>query len=210
MLLEIIMTAQMDHNTGHTNPGARVPRAQFLRLSAWFTLCLCAAAILIPLPFRHPGVWPALRPAYLFTWTTIASGLGGLLVGKVIALLITYWRPLHVVAKRVIDLIAWEDFRERDFFLIALLAALGEETLFRGALQPLIGLVPTTVIFGLLHATSGAHVILATLLGFGLGWLYMWSGSLWPPIVAHLGIDLVTGLVLKRTLRSTAPMAAGD
>jgi len=204
------MTAQTDHATDNTNPGARLSRARFLRLSAWFTLGLCVAAILIPLPFRRSGIWPALHPADLFTWITVVAGLSGLVAGKAIALLITHWRPLHVVVKRLADLIAWEDFRGRDYFLIALLAALGEEILFRGALQPLIGLIPATAIFGLLHATSRAHVILATLLGLGLGWLYEWSGSLWPPIFAHLGIDLVTGLVLKRTLRSTMPVAAGD
>jgi membrane protease YdiL (CAAX protease family) len=81
------------------------------------------------------------------------------------------------------------------------MAALGEELLFRGAMQPLMGLVPTALVFGLLHATSAAHVMLAGLLGFVLGWLFQWSGSLWPPIVAHLSIDLVTGLLLARTLR---------
>jgi membrane protease YdiL (CAAX protease family) len=55
-----------------------------------------------------------------------------------------------------------------------------------------------SLLFGLLHATSIAHVILASVLGVLLGLFYQWSGSLWPPIAAHLGIDLVTGLLLAR------------
>ena len=204
------MTLQIDHDIDNITADHRLSRIQFLRLSVWFTLGLCAAAAILPLPFGRSGVWLALQPADLFTWRTLISGLGGLLVGEAIALLINCWRPLYVVAKRLSSLVAWEDFRAQDYFTVALLAALGEELLFRGAIQPLIGLIPTAVFFGLLHATSAAHVVLATLLGLGLGWLYSWSGNLWPPIVAHLAIDLVTGLVLKRNTRLRSPIATGD
>ncbi len=46
-------------------------------------------------------------------------------------------------------------------------AALGEETLFRGALQPRFGLLFTTLLFALLHSTYGLS--LATVLVFGVG-----------------------------------------
>jgi membrane protease YdiL (CAAX protease family) len=107
-------------------------------------------------------------------------------------------------------LVNWETFRARDYFVVAFMAALGEELLFRGALQPLIGLVPTAVIFGLLHATGLAHIVLATLLGLWLGWLYQWTGSLWPPIAAHLALDLVTGVLLGRTVRTGALLDRGE
>jgi membrane protease YdiL (CAAX protease family) len=73
---------------------------------------------------------------------------------------------------------------------------------------------PPAAIFGLLHVTSGTHVILACLLGFLGGWLYNWSRSLWSPIRAHLAIDLITGLLLSRTLQqrddSTKSVFQGD
>jgi membrane protease YdiL (CAAX protease family) len=50
---------------------------------------------------------------------------------------------------------------------LGLAAALGEETLFRGALQPRFGLVFTTLLFALLHSTYGLS--LATVLVFGVG-----------------------------------------
>ncbi len=124
-----------------------------------------------------------------------------MVAGTGVAAVVIHWRPLHVIVERLAGLIAWETFQRSDYVVIALLAAVGEEPLFRGALQPWIGLVPTAVLFGLLHATSIAHMILAGLLGLLLGWLYQWSGSLWPPVAAHLVIDLVTGLFLARALR---------
>lgn len=50
---------------------------------------------------------------------------------------------------------------------LGLAAALGEETIFRGALQPRFGLIFTTLLFALLHSTYGLS--LATVLVFGVG-----------------------------------------
>lgn len=192
-----------------TNAPGRVSRAQFLRVGGWFTLALWVSAAVLPPLLGRPGVWSALKPAGLFRWPTALAGLLGLVVGVIVTALVTYWRPLRIVVERLAGLIAWDEMKTSDYFAIALMAALGEEPLFRGVLQPLIGLVPTAVIFGLLHATSAAHVILAGLLGLVLGWLYQWGASLWPPIAAHLTIDLVTGLLLARALRPL-PSLQGD
>jgi len=188
----------------------RVTRAQFLRLSRWFTLALCLLAAFLPLPFGRPGVWSALKLTGLLTWQTLASGILGLAIGAAVAIIITCWRPLHIIAKSLERLVAWETFQPSDYFWVALMAALGEELLFRGALQPLISLVPMAVVFGLLHATSMAHVFLAGVLGLGLGWLYQWTGSLWPPIAAHLTLDLATGLLLAQALKRDILSVEGD
>jgi membrane protease YdiL (CAAX protease family) len=188
----------------------RVTRAQFLRLSRWFTLALCLAAALLPLPFGQPGIWPALELTGLLTWQTLVSGILGLVIGAAVVIIITHWRPMHIIAKNMARLVAWETFRPADHVKVALMAALGEELLFRGALQPLIGLVPMALIFGVLHATAIAHTILAAVLGLWLGWLYQWTGSLWPPIAAHLTLDLATGLLLARRLKRDILVAKGD
>jgi hypothetical protein len=188
----------------------RVSRSDLLRLGKWFTLSLCLIAALLPLPFERPGVWSALGLAGLFTWQTLLSGVLGLIIGVIVAALVIHWRPMHVIAEQLMQLVAWETLHTSDYVLIALMAAMGEELLFRGALQPLIGLLPVAVIFGLLHFTSIAHVILAGMLGLLLGWLYQWSGSLWSPIVAHFWVDLVTGLLLARRLKPGVKLDRGD
>ena len=89
--------------------------------------------------------------------------------------------------------------------LLALLSACGEELLFRGLLQPLMGLVPQAVVFGLLHYLPGPSrwvwVGWATAVGVALGGLFAASGSLLGPIAAHA---LVNGLNLA-FLRSHDP-----
>ncbi len=56
---------------------------------------------------------------------------------------------------------------------LGLAAALGEETLLRGALQPRFGLVATAVLFALLHSNYGItfSTLVVFLLGLLLGWV---------------------------------------
>lgn len=71
-------------------------------------------------------------------------------------------------------------------------APLGEELLFRGAIfgalaraggvgLPVVG---SAALFGLMHLTPG-HAAAAFVSGLGLGWLRAVTGSVWPGVVAH-------------------------
>ncbi|CAA9431161.1 MAG: hypothetical protein AVDCRST_MAG22-3303 [uncultured Rubrobacteraceae bacterium] len=57
--------------------------------------------------------------------------------------------------------------------LIGLGAGLGEETLFRGAVQPALGIVPTSLLFASMHVQYGPSLILGYVfvLSLGLGYL---------------------------------------
>ncbi len=57
--------------------------------------------------------------------------------------------------------------------VIGLGAALGEESLFRGAVQPVLGIIPTSLLFAALHIQYGPSVSLVyvLVLAFGLGFL---------------------------------------
>jgi len=71
-------------------------------------------------------------------------------------------------------------------FLISMTAAVGEEIAFRGALQPVFGLYPTSLLFALVHIqytlTPASFVIL--IVGVGLGWLRLRFNTT-TAIVAH-------------------------
>ena len=90
-------------------------------------------------------------------------------------------------------------------FLQAGLAGPREELIFRGWLQPLAGLWPTSVLFALLHfmptryrwwhpATWGM-VALYFPVGAFVGWLYAWRANLLAPILVHALSDSI-GLLL--------------
>jgi membrane protease YdiL (CAAX protease family) len=85
------------------------------------------------------------------------------------------------------------------FALVAILAGVGEELLFRGVLQtllvhwttPWMGLAITSVLFGLAHALSKLYFALATLIGLCFGWLVLEYDDLIAPIIAHSLYDFV-------------------
>jgi membrane protease YdiL (CAAX protease family) len=76
---------------------------------------------------------------------------------------------------------------------LALASGLAEEAFFRGALQPRVGLVAASALFGLVHlpATRGlrAWTALALASGFGLGILFEATGSLVAPVTAHVVVN---------------------
>src|SRR5690606_2359125 len=91
---------------------------------------------------------------------------------------------------------------------LAVVTSVGEELLFRGAIQPFAGLVLTSVLFGLLHMGQDGLVsawsVWAFIAGLLLGWMYEETHSLWPPILAHFGVNAVSILNLRRSYRGYA------
>jgi membrane protease YdiL (CAAX protease family) len=94
-----------------------------------------------------------------------------------------------------------------ELFLLAAASGIGEEALFRGALQPwlvrsferyvvsseplsvTLGISAATLLFTALHPPLHRDLrpwtIFALVIGFALGGLAAWSGSLAAPIAAH-------------------------
>ena len=80
---------------------------------------------------------------------------------------------------------------------LGLMAGIVEETLFRGALVPRFGVLISALLFAALHTQYA--VSFATLevfvLGIGLGWLRVRSGSTLPCMVTHAGYDIAVGFL---------------
>lgn len=88
--------------------------------------------------------------------------------------------------------------------LVCIAVGIGEEWLFRGVIQPLAGNGWTSLIFTLIHVRYLKKPLLVGsvfLTSWLLGMLFSLEGSLWPPIVAHIGIDLLLAFYLQITLR---------
>jgi membrane protease YdiL (CAAX protease family) len=81
----------------------------------------------------------------------------------------------------------------RDIFVLALASSVGEELFFRGALQPWLGLLPTTALFALVHIGPGLRflpwTVSAFVAGLGFGLLFQTFGDLGAPIAAHFTIN---------------------
>jgi len=78
---------------------------------------------------------------------------------------------------------------------------------FRGALQPWLGYVAASLLFGLAHFVPRRELWpwtgFAVLAGFGLGWLFEATGNLVAPVVAHIGVN---GINLRRLTRDLGPV----
>jgi hypothetical protein len=78
-------------------------------------------------------------------------------------------------------------------WLLAFVSGVAEEAFFRGALQPQVGLLAASLLFGAAHFVPRRELLLWTVFsivaGLLLGWLFDATGNLVAPIVAHAGIN---------------------
>ena len=157
--------------------------------------------------------------------TPSALGLGLLAVLPLLGMLLASqhlpWRPIQEV-RRVLDEVVVPMFKSctwTELAAISLLAGLGEELLFRGVLQEgtaqwtgdflphtpsaamlgdWIALTSVAILFGLLHAVNAGYAVLAAVMGLYLGWLWMVTGNLTVPIVAHAVYDFLALMYILR------------
>ncbi len=84
-----------------------------------------------------------------------------------------------------------------DLLIISVFAGVAEEILFRGVIQVKLGIIGASIIFGFLHFITPAYWIVATFMGFYLGFLFWYYESLIIPIQLHFVYDLGALLYLK-------------
>ena len=84
-----------------------------------------------------------------------------------------------------------------DLCFISVFAGLAEELLFRGVIQVKLGIVGASIIFGLLHFITPAYCVIATIMGFCLGFLFQYYDSLLIPIQLHFIYNLGALIYLR-------------
>jgi hypothetical protein len=101
-----------------------------------------------------------------------------------------------------------------NIIIIALLAAVGEELLFRGVILQLfvewfknkhIAIIASAILFSALHLQFYGFLP-RMVLGMLFGYIFVWSGSLWLPIVLHFifnGITVVAAYLYNKGLIQT-------
>jgi hypothetical protein len=91
--------------------------------------------------------------------------------------------------------------------LVVTTSAFGEEMLFRGGLQPAIGIIPAALLFGFSHGgwrrEMWAYVLAAALSGTLFGAAYRLTGVIWVPILAHAIHNLCSTVFMGKKLDVT-------
>lgn len=187
--------------------GAQVQSSQPL---TWFDL-LAQDVPLLVLSFIGVGLFTrrSLRetvqrlaldpPAARWWWVVAVLGIGvfmGIAFGiEYIAGIVTPATQKEVTS---VTTVLFSNFNNPTaIILLGILAAVVEETLFRGALLPRFGIVVTAILFAALHTQYA--ITFASLevfvLGLGLGVLRVRSNSTLPCIVTHAGYDIAVGFL---------------
>jgi membrane protease YdiL (CAAX protease family) len=167
---------------------------------------IAASALVVGHAFDRPSLFSYREP--WLPLVGVESVVFSLVLGGAFAALV-------VLGTRVlVEHVGWAKNLHRDLrpmtaqldalgiLAIAALSALAEELVFRGLLQPWIGVLPQALLFGVAHAQlSGSSrwvwVAWATLVGLAFGAIYALSGSLLGPMLAHAVINGLNLAYLK-------------
>ncbi|HWM85496.1 MAG TPA: CPBP family intramembrane glutamic endopeptidase [Kofleriaceae bacterium] len=118
----------------------------------------------------------------------LAVGLSVVFLSRLAVHRFDWARRLHTDFRSILGPLSW-----REILVLALASSVGEELLFRGALQPMLGIWAQAAVFALLHIGPGLRFLPWTLsafvLGLVFGWLFQLTGDLGGPIVAHFAIN---------------------
>ena len=123
---------------------------------------------------------------------------------------IGFLRPLKEAYDEVSGLVISLD--PFSIVVISLFSGVAEELLFRGVVQTTWGIVLASLVFGLFHIGNkktiqyGAYAIL---IGFYLGYLMIYTQSLWAPILVHVLNNAIAIPVMQwsyKKLKAQAPV----
>lgn len=139
---------------------------------------------------------------------TIGIGFGSC-AAALSLLLSKVWRHARTLETRLAQI--FEGLTLGEVFVLALLSSVAEELLFRGLLQPAIGLWLTSALFGLAHWTGDRRLscwpLISLIAGLALGKLSLWEpAGLSGAIGAHFAVNLIG---LARLRRSATPPSDG-
>ena len=160
---------------------------------------------------RRHGVSPELlgfRPtsATSLGWLPLVALAIGLSTTGVYALIMEALGIDLLVPDQNLEELAALDGIERipTFAIVGVLAPVGEEIFFRGfllaalvsAVGGLRGALVSSAVFSVAHLNVGT-LFPIFVMGMLLSWLYLRTGSIWPPIVAHAAQNLLALTVLE-------------
>ena len=168
------------------------------RIAAAYALLACFAGTLSfvlrdDAPWVHPQPWMSAPPLT----ATLTSALCGIATATIIVISTRFtvarfsWaQRLHAELRPVA-----QDLTMGQIFLLAGLSSLGEEVLFRGLMTPTLGVLGSSVLFGLLHQVRGPSrwvwITWAMVVGLVLGTIFAATGSLVGPLLAHAVVNAV-------------------
>ena len=144
--------------------------------------------------YRGPSSWPTVVGWQEDTAMGLAVAVGLMGINYMLLMCgpdVLPLRPIRTLYRTTLRPL-FADVRLSDVIVISIAAGIGEELFFRGVLQPEIGLVAASIVFGLVHMGGRGTFSVAcwvAVMGLALGMLANVSEGLVAPIVAHTAYD---------------------
>ena len=159
------------------------------------------------------AAWLDVLPLWSRHLLSVIAG-AGLAVGTVRAtrVLVSRWKPAKLLHSDLRPVV--RDAGDGTILVLGLASGVTEELFFRGLLTPLLGLVLSSLAFGALHQLRGragvVWAIWATIMGLLFGGVFLATGSLLGPILAHAAINVINLRFLRDTdVEPRAPRQLG-
>lgn len=141
------------------------------------------------------SMFDRLRDGIALPYQLLFGAAGGLFIG-VIAQWFVGRQFMQAVTSKYMEMIGPLDLDRSEMIFISLSAGVGEELLFRGAIQPLIGIWPTAVLFIALHGYLSFRywrislygllmTVMIALMGYATEYIGIWSA-----VAAHTVVDI--------------------
>ncbi|MEE2767390.1 MAG: CPBP family intramembrane glutamic endopeptidase [Pseudomonadota bacterium] len=177
------------------DPKPQLPHPEkFINMAFWFEASLIGVAWLI-------GWFAEINPIanLYFSTEALIDGITATIPMLILFLLFYQYPvgPLYPIKKSLLDIMGplLSSCRWYELLILAAVAGISEEVLFRGVLQPWMevslgvsaGLIVSNVIFGLLHWITATYALIAGLIGLYLAYMMDVSEprNLLTPIVVH-------------------------
>lgn len=170
-------------------------RVLILNLYATQAIVLAVACVLL---WWHD--WLSLDLWGVQSWTVWLWGCGTGLLIVCVDLLLTRLLPEYMIDQTGINEKLFKSQPVWHIFVMTLLIAFAEELLFRGALQPHLGIFWTSVLFTAIHFRYLKQWLMMTAVFFmslGLGSLVLMTHSLMASTVAHFVVDFTLGVLIR-------------
>ncbi len=171
-------------------------RALLINLYLTQLITLILGVVIILLQGRNPISLLSL-PEGSAPWLW---GAGFAAVVLAVDILISRWVPEEVNDDGGINRLLFRNRAVWHIIVLSFVVSICEEMLFRGAIQHAFGPYWTSILFALIHIRYLRHWLMTGLvfsISYGLGWVYMQTGTLWTPIFAHFVIDAAMGMFIR-------------
>ncbi|MFD1424120.1 CPBP family intramembrane glutamic endopeptidase [Laceyella tengchongensis] len=187
----------MSEDLNGINCDQRSQQERFILISFYFTQLLF---ILLSVPYLwwKNRLYVELAPFTELHMWLVGVGVGGFIVAMEFVLIRLL--PEHHFDDGGLNQLLFARRPWWHIMLIAVMAAIGEELLFRGLVQGWIGVWGTALLFALVHTRylkKWVLVVFVTGVGTVFGLMVEWTGHLAPAVIAHAVVDFVMGCYLR-------------